>query len=59
MKVKKKLFAEARSKKVLCIETGEIFPSATYVEQNIIKGVRDVIKGKQLTAGGYHWKYAS
>ena len=54
---KRKLFSEARSKKVLCIETGEIFPSATYVEKNIINGIRDVIKGKQLTAGGYHWKY--
>lgn len=30
---KKKLFSEARSKKVLCIETGEIFPSAAYVEK--------------------------
>lgn len=54
---KKKLFSEARSKKVLCIETGEIFPSATYVEKNIITGVRDVIYGRQFTAGGYHWKY--
>lgn len=54
---KRKLFAEARSKKVLCIETGEIYPSASYVEKNIISGVRDAIKGKQLTAGGYHWKY--
>lgn len=50
---------EARSKKVLCIETGEIYPSASYVEQNIknCKGVRDVIYGTSLTAGGYHWKY--
>lgn len=54
---KKKLFSEARSKKVLCIETGEIFPSATYVEKNITTGVRDVIYGRQFTAGGYHWKY--
>ena len=54
---KKKLFSKARSKEVVCIETGEIFPSATYVEKNIINGIRDVIKGKQLTAGGYHWRY--
>lgn len=54
---KKKLFSEARSKKVLCIETGEIFPSAAYVEKNIVGGIRDVIYGKHLTAGGYHWKY--
>lgn len=54
---KKKLFSEARSKKILCIETGEVFPSATYVEKNITTGVRDVIYGRQLTAGGHHWKY--
>lgn len=54
---KRILFAKARSKQVLCIETGEVYPSAAYVEKNIISGVRDVIKGKQLTAGGYHWRY--
>lgn len=54
---KKKLFSEARSKKVLCIETGEVFPSATYVEKNITTGIRDVIYGRQITAGGYHWRY--
>ncbi len=48
---------EAKSKKVICIETGKIFKSAAFVEKNIINGVRDVIHGKQLTAGGYHWKY--
>lgn len=50
---------EVRSKKVMCVETGEIFPSATYVEKNVknCKGVRDVIYGNSLTAGGYHWKY--
>ena len=53
----KKKFAEARSKKVICLETGEIYPSASYVEKNIVSGVRDVIKGKQLTAGGFHWAY--
>ena len=53
----KKNFAKARSKPVVCIETGEIFPSAAYVERNIINGIRDVIKGKNLTAGGYHWRY--
>lgn len=54
---KRILFSEARSKKVLCIETGEIYPSASYIEKNIINGVRDVIYGRHLTAGGYHWKY--
>lgn len=53
----KEKFNEARSKKVVCIETGEIFPSAAYAEKHIINGIRDVIYGKQLTAGGYHWKY--
>lgn len=48
---------EIKSKKVICVETGKIYPSATYVEENIISGIRDVIYGRQLTAGGYHWKY--
>ena len=53
----KKKFAEARSKKVICLETGEIYPSASYVEKNIVNGIRDAIKGKQITAGGFHWAY--
>ena len=54
---KKKEFSKAVSKQIVYIETGEVYPSATFVEKNLINGVRDVIYGKQLTAGGYHWKY--
>lgn len=53
---KKKLFALARGMKVRCIETGEEFNSITEAERKYYYGVRDVIKGRQLTAGGYHWE---
>lgn len=53
---KKKLFAMARGMKVRCVETGEEFNSITEAERKYCYGVRDVIKGRQLTAGGYHWE---
>lgn len=50
-----------QSKKVLCIETGEVFPSAHEAERctgayntNIIACCR----GKLKTTKGYHWRYA-
>lgn len=51
-----------QSKKVLCIETGEIFPSAHEVERKtgINNGnISKVCLGKYgfKTAGGYHWRY--
>lgn len=49
-----------QSKKVLCVETGEVFISAMEAERctgayntNIIK----CCKGKYKTTKGYHWKY--
>lgn len=53
----KKEAAKRKSKRVVCIETCEVFPSAVFVENNIVSGARDVIYGKQITAGGFHWKY--
>lgn len=49
-----------RSKKVLCVETGEIFQSVRKVE--ILKGysrghVSSCCLGKRKSAYGYHWKY--
>lgn len=47
-----------RSKKVLCVETNEIFNSAKEAMEAIgIKGIDACCRGKQKTAGGYHWKY--
>lgn len=54
--------AKAKSKKVLCVETGELFESIqdvyrkTGIHQSSISAV---CKGKRKTAGGYHWKYLS
>lgn len=50
------------SKPVVCIETGETFPSMRKACE--IKGIHsqhiyDCCKGKKQTCGGYHWRYAS
>ena len=52
----------AKQRKVLCIETGEVFDSVS--EANISLGRRandsritQVCKGKRNTTGGYHWTY--
>ena len=50
------------SKKVLCVETGVIYPSIieAYRQTGIgQKEITNVCKGKPhyKTAGGYHWKY--
>lgn len=49
-----------RSRPIVCVETGEIFWGAKEVQNkfNINKaGIAKCCKGKQKTAGGYHWKY--
>lgn len=51
---------QARSKKVLCIETGEIFESTYDVERKT--GIHHgpilwVCNGSRSKAGGYHWRY--
>lgn len=50
---------EDTSKKVLCIETGEIFESAHEAQRKtrIYYGsITKACTGKLKTAGGYHWK---
>ena len=54
------VYNDRRKKSVMCIETGEIFESVRIAAKytgvhhtNISK----VLKGKQTTAGGYHWKF--
>lgn len=52
---------KARSKKVKCVETGEVFESAYEVERKTgltQSGVWACCKGKYKTCGGYHWEYA-
>lgn len=48
------------SKKVLCIETGECFESASIAAKTYgmtTGNITSVCRGKSHTAGGYHWQY--
>ena len=48
-------------KQILCIETGEIFHSiveAANKKGTIFKGISNVLHGRAITSGGFHWKYA-
>lgn len=50
-----------KSKKVLCIETNEVYDSLVKAEiaTGINRGqISHVITGRNETAGGYHWRYA-
>ena len=52
--------AIANGKPVICIETGEIFCSVADASRSIGKSytsVWNVVSGKKITAGGFHWKY--
>ena len=48
---------------IQCVETGMIFPSYKDAAQycGLAGGayIADCCKGKQKTAGGYHWKYVN
>jgi hypothetical protein len=47
-----------KAHKVVCIETGQVFTTVKEAEQWCGKeGVGQCCKGKQKTAGGYHWMY--
>lgn len=51
-----------KPKKVLCVETGEVFDSIADAARakDIYKTktrISDVCKGKAITCGGYHWQY--
>lgn len=49
---------KANSKRVLCIETRELFESIKQAEEKYkIHNVCNACNGKRKTAGGYHWKY--
>lgn len=50
---------KAHDKKVMCVETGEIFDSFIAAAKSINRdksGISACIRGKQKTCGGYHWK---
>ena len=48
------------SKKVLCVETGEIFESTKDAERKTgidFSNISRTCNGKRKTAGGFHWRY--
>lgn len=50
------------SKRVLCIETNEVYPSSREAERQLgipHYSINQVCNGKQKTAGKKHWKYIS
>ena len=50
--------SDKRAKPVICVETGELFPSQHAAEKRIgFSGVHKVCRGCQDTCGGYHWRY--
>ena len=56
----RKKIGEAKCKKVICLETREIFDSIkeASITMNIDhSSISAVCKGKRKTCGGFHWKY--
>lgn len=54
----KRKMSEAKSKKVLCVETGEVFSSIKDAYRKTgIRNISKVCQGKRKTAGGFHWKF--
>ena len=51
--------SDRHAKPVICVETGEYFPSQLAAEKATgYSGIHKVCKGQKYTSGGYHWKYA-
>lgn len=49
-----------KARKVYCVELDRTFDSRNQAEIITgIKGISQCCKGRQKTAGGYHWRYAS
>lgn len=60
-RMKKNMTGPYKSKPVLCVETGVVYPSAKEAGRQTVVHRTTIIKccrGKQNTAGGYHWQYA-
>lgn len=56
----KRKMSEAHSKKVLCVETSEVFESVSEAQRKtgiFNNSISNVCNGKRKTAGGYHWKF--
>ena len=51
--------SDSRPKPVICVETGEYYPSQRAAEKATgLYGIHKVCAGKKLTSGGFHWRYA-
>ena len=51
--------SDSRPKPVICVETGEYYPSQRAAEKATgLCGIHKVCAGKKLTSGGFHWRYA-
>lgn len=46
-----------KAKKVVCVETGQIFNCVKEAKQLYKGDISACARGKQKTAGGYHWQY--
>ncbi len=52
--------SKARSKPVICVETGEMYPSTKIASESMGLSPRAVCKacsGETKTIGGFHWRY--
>lgn len=53
---------DAISRKVLCVETGQVFSSgieaANFIGAKASTGINNALSGRAKTSGGYHWRYA-
>lgn len=60
-RINAKKASDARKRKVQCVETQQVFESASAAARAIPKTSQSkicmVCRGQRSTAGGYHWKY--
>ena len=57
----KKIISESKMIPVVCVETGKEYSSIQDAESSTginRHGISHCCKGDQMTAGGYHWRYA-
>jgi len=57
----KSLGNKSRSKAVVCVETGKVYDNMKIAAADIgidPSAISGVIRGVNITAGGYHWRYA-
>ena len=52
-----KILKTKKTKKVRCLETGEIYQSALYATKVVHGDVSRCVKGERKTAAGLHWEY--